>query len=170
MLTEYELLDRYLEGVVPTQDELTQVINTPGIDPGVRRALLRIFLGKSDKSANFGPGIGCFHEGNTLIVAEQAADLDKNYPLAGGGGCSLWLNRQLTIFEHDFYWINAKNSSGWEDASFLSSLKPGRIIALGNVAKQWCENNNLKYEHTYHPQYWKRFRSKERYPLLDMLK
>lgn len=88
--------------------------------------------------------------------------------------CSGWLNRLLEvnqIDERNLLWLNSANLAG-ESANFdVVRDYDCEYIALGSNAEKWLISNGKTQIHkTYHPQYWKRFRSKERYPLLDLLR
>jgi hypothetical protein len=94
---------------------------------------------------------------------------------------SLWLNRQLVeagIAETVLLWFNTTLANGTKLRRDIINhqLKHNdfaRVICLGNNAKQWFyENFGAAAPATtvYHPQAWKRFHSKEPYPLIDLLK
>ena len=88
--------------------------------------------------------------------------------------CSGWLNLLLEserIPENNLVWVNSANEKGKPyDIKMVKSLHPKKIIALGGKAAQWLTKNGITdFIPCYHPQYWKRFHNKERYPLLDLL-
>ena len=122
-------------------------------------------------------GVGSFTEGVTLLIGEQASDPEnapEQQPFCSDQGCSGWLNKLLEIEdvpEESLFWVNALNndSSKINLNQLVKELKPKKIIALGNVASTLCSEQGIVAEKCSHPQYWKRFRSKERYPLLDLL-
>lgn len=111
---------------------------------------------------------------NTVLVGEGFAerkDQDPFYqwPFASfsRAGCSQWLAEQLDVIEYseaDLLWINAD-----QNLSLLHELCPGRIIALGNVAADKLQRFHLKPIAVVHPQFFKRFGGRVRYPLLDVL-
>ena len=123
-------------------------------------------------------GVGSFRPGVILIIGEQASDpknAPEQRPFCCTKGCSGWLNKLLDIEdiqEEKLFWVNALNNDGSEVylVKLIKNLLPRRVIALGNVAQSICEKQVICFEKCYHPQYWKRFKSKQRYPLLDMLK
>ncbi len=89
--------------------------------------------------------------------------------------CSGWLNNALEtedIPEKKLVWVNSADEGGKPyDISMVKHLDPRVIIALGGKAAQWLEKNGItNYIPCKHPQYWKRFHNKERYPLLDLLR
>ena len=48
--------------------------------------------------------------------------------------------------------------------------KPKQIVCLGKVAEKWAKKNGWEFVSFPHPQYWKRFKSKEPYPLIEFLR
>lgn len=158
----------------------------PGRDFPTHRAgtLAELLEGAPLGWTNWGPGAGAFRPGVTLLVGERpgvahSGQLKHRLPFVSfdGGGCAGWLAEQLeaaSVKEADLYWINAYDALDVPtDAMFVRALKPKRIIALGREAMEWCHHNHREfsapYQHVPHPQYWKRFRSRTRYPLLDVL-
>lgn len=123
-------------------------------------------------------GVGSYTQGIILIVGEQASnpeDAPEQQPFCTTKGCSGWLNKMLeieSIPEEALFWVNALNndSTNIDLQKLVDELKPTCVLALGSVADQVCTEQGVTHEKIYHPQYWKRFRSKERYPLLDRLK
>lgn len=111
---------------------------------------------------------------NTVLVGEAFAerkDHDPFYqwPFASfsRAGCSQWLTEQLDTIEYseaDLLWVNAD-----QNLSLLHELCPGRIIALGRVAADKLQRFHLKPIVVAHPQFFKRFGGRVRYPLLDAL-
>lgn len=121
-------------------------------------------------------GMGNFKKGNILIMGEQSAKPPLHPigqdPFCGMKGSSFWLNKQLednNINEGKLFWINALNLDGTKAnvVKIVKLLKPSKIIALGNIASNLCKENNLEHIKVPHPAYWKRFRSKEIYPLIQ---
>lgn len=112
---------------------------------------------------------------NIVLVGESFAerkDTDAFYqwPFASfsKAGCSQWLTQQLDDIEcseADLLWVNAD-----QDLSFLKDLAPGRIITLGDAAyNQVRKLKNTDVSIVPHPQHFKRFGGRGRYPLLDLL-
>ena len=127
---------------------------------------------------NHGPGGGMWAEGVTLLVGERANYKGPHFflvPFASmtRAGCSAWLTEQLImhgVMERQLYWINAQRIDGtWTDHQFIQSLKPSKIIALGGIAERWCLANHIEHQSVTHPQFHRRFKSKEPYPLMDLL-
>jgi hypothetical protein len=142
----------------------------------VQRYLDRIELGKLSR-APF--GVGAFFRGNVLLIGEQAARLNENTPeqqaFCDHRGCSGWINALLEkegFPESKLFWLNAlfNNGDRVHLSSFVKLMEPVKVIALGKVATQSCIDQQVEHISTYHPQYWKRFKSRQRYPLLDILK
>lgn len=122
-------------------------------------------------------GIGNFSQGNILLVGEQPGPDSFGFdtPFVGSGS-GIWLLRQLesnNIDENELYWINAKNAAGVEaEQDFVDFLKPRKIITLGTTARVWAKELSTEFKviTVYHPQYWRRFKAKEAYPLIPLLK
>ena len=78
------------------------------------------------------------------------------------GGCSNWLTAILNyceIGEEELFWVNAD-----QDFTIPEGM---RVIALGSKASLKLD---IPHEVVQHPQYWRRFRKNEVYPLIDMLR
>jgi hypothetical protein len=45
-----------------------------------------------------------------------------------------------------------------------------QIVALGGNARKWLEKNGFGHFYVSHPQYHKRFKNKDRYELIDVLR
>lgn len=133
---------------------------------------------------HFSRARGCTVPEAIVLVGDRpgpAAPKDPSYhhtPFYSTKNSSSWLNCQLLreeIPEERLLWINAYDKDGVpNDPTTLLNLRPDTIIALGGNAAKWLEGvcglEAGQFVETYHPQYWKRFRSGERYPLLDILK
>lgn len=131
------------------------------------------------------PGVGAWVRNQILIVGDRHTEnFNPAFPMAatlpqapfctisGSGG---WLNEQLdtmNALEDYLYWVNAFTVKG-EPVSLIGiieALNPRYILALGGNALKHVKSQtsrNIQYFH--HPQYWKRFRSKEEYPLIVAL-
>lgn len=116
-----------------------------------------------------------------LLVGDRpgpSAPKEKYYhhtPFYSTKHCSGWLNSSLEaekIPEKKLVWINSADENGkYYDIKIVNHLIPKSIIALGGKAGAWLEKNGVDdYISCYHPQYWKRFHNKERYPLFDLIK
>lgn len=111
------------------------------------------------------------------MVGEQASHpttAPEQRPFCDDKGCSGWLNKQLEKYkipEEQLFWVNALNNDGSvvDLAKLNWFLVPREIIALGNVAAEALHNAKLEHTVFGHPQYWKRFKSKEVYPLMEHL-
>lgn len=128
---------------------------------------------------NRGPGIGNFGA-KFLLIGERPGNKNPqfskiDYPFFSTKGASKWLTDELEragINELDLYWTNVFDRYGDKlDGSFITQM-PNLIsvFALGNVAKDWCAENFIPAVNVYHPQYWKRFKANEPYPLIEKLK
>jgi hypothetical protein len=123
-------------------------------------------------------GAGAFITGNVMIVGEQDSDPTASVeqrPFCTTKGCTGWLNKQLEaegIPEEKLYWINALNNdySTVDLPRLVDALKPRAILALGGIAQKVCKDYEVEFKPFYHPQYWKRFKSKQPYALIETLK
>lgn len=135
-------------------------------------------------NVNKGPGAGNFKEGNVLLLGDSVniATGYHHWPFitSSATGCSSWLADSLDeaeINETDLYWVNVNDTYCWWPQvadglpRWVQLLKPKAVVALGKEAKDimnrytWgCDTYSV-----YHPQYAKRFRSKEEYHLIDIL-
>lgn len=94
------------------------------------------------------------------------------YTDAGSG----WLNAYLeleNVPESELVWINAYDLAGEPtDPTLIEFLEPREIVLLGNNAEEWLKtaypDKYARALYAPHPQYWKRFKSQERYPLMDL--
>ena len=113
-------------------------------------------------------------DARVVLVGESFAerkDVDAWYqwPFGSfsGEGCSQWLADQLDLIEvgeDQILWLNSD-----QDLSVLYDLEPERIIAMGTEAYQQLYKLKIKAASVQHPQTWKRFNFKQRYPLLDLI-
>jgi len=91
---------------------------------------------------------------------------------------SLWVNKLLVendIDEDELLWFNSVLADGSElnpvHIQDLMRLDPAFIV-LGGNAEKWFKKAapGVKYVKVYHPQFAKRFKSKEPYALIDEIK
>lgn len=118
-----------------------------------------------------------------LVVGEKFSDLTNADPTYqwpfgsfSGGGCSRWLASRLEeadVGEDRLLWANADMDLGliiqrWDDVRVGS----GRyLVALGDQASAALYAAGERDFHTFqHPQFHKRFRTREAYPLTTLLK
>ena len=111
-----------------------------------------------------------------VIIGEKPAGpspFRRSYPFNDVDGCSGWLNRLLAkakIDESKLFWVNAYNlDDSSNDSSMVNEVNPKEVICLGKTAEKWAKENGWECKTFYHPQYWKRFKSKEDYPLIEHL-
>lgn len=110
----------------------------------------------------------------TVLVGEEFTtqkDYDPFYqwPFASFSdqGCSRWLTQQLIqakVPERHVLWLNAD-----QDLSVIKTLKPKRVIALGNEAYAQLYELEIPAVKVTHPQYHKRFKIIEPYELTKYL-
>jgi hypothetical protein len=90
--------------------------------------------------------------------------------------CSGWLNvllEEAGIPEERLCWINAADENGKStDPAVLGRVRVQRIIALGGNAAKWLERECgiTDFVRVDHPQYHKRFRYSQPYPLIEQLR
>ena len=106
---------------------------------------------------------------------------DPNYhhtPFYSTKNSSLWINRLLWehgISEHDLLWFNTTLADGTplDPAIFKRQLSTNPlVVCLGGNAEKWLTKtaaHDGRFVKVHHPQAWKRFHSKEHYPLIDYL-
>jgi hypothetical protein len=119
--------------------------------------------------------------GQILLVGDRpgpSAPKEQYYhhtPFYSTKHCSGWLNMLLeeeNIPEKKLVWINSADENGKHyPISLATSMKPKKIIALGGKAADWLKKNGVKdFIKVPHPQFWRRFKSKEPYVLIELLK
>jgi hypothetical protein len=121
-----------------------------------------------------------FPQPRVTIVGDRpgpSAPIDPSYhhtPFYSTSHCSGWLNSLLFlegIDENILSWVNAYDRNGNPtDISIVDDLantyEPS-IIALGANAEKWLVKNGYAgYLRVDHPQYHKRFKNKQYYPLI----
>lgn len=159
------------EGAIEVTEFLRKTKHIAAIHPANWDKEMAIFKGE------YALGIGAFTKGNILIVGDSPGEMNHGYntPFVGSG-CSVWFSKRLEeaffLPENRLYWINSKNNFGVEaEQDFLEVLQPKAIFCLGNVATKWAHNlkNEFNVVKTSHPQYWLRFQSGKKYPLIDLI-
>lgn len=170
------------EWLISAQNLSVTKINTsdPGfiLDLDLLEDQVKIF-----NELNLGPGIGRWKiSGVVLLVGDkhgpslQPYQVNSNIAFCDMAkvGSSFWLSQKLdeaNIPEDRLYWINSYDKSNLPtNSEFVHKLNPITILALGDVAAGWCEKNQLRYEPFSHPQYHKRFKFSDPYPLIERLK
>lgn len=115
-------------------------------------------------------------EADVALVGEGFAerkDQDAWYqwPFASfsNEGCSQWLTMELAnamVNEAELLWVNAD-----QDLSFLldRDLTSTTVFALGNKAMAELYRLKIRAHGVPHPQHHKRFNSKIKYPLIDLI-
>ncbi len=120
------------------------------------------------------PGMVGSQRARFLFVGEQAAQA-PDLPFMTPGNSSGWLFDVLKdagFEEWEVCFANALNSVG--DVNDLLALSHASqhlscIIALGEVARRNLQAAGLTYTEVEHPQYFKRFKSKDRQAYVDKL-
>ena len=146
-------------------------------DPYQSIAELSRWIMRHVKDKPLGPGSGNLIPGGILLVGDQVNHKVSPwpYPFVADSGCSVWLTQQLEdagIRESSLYWVNARGRDGNPTplGEWLDYLQPSLIVAMGKEAKTWCRYlTDEGVADVPHPQYWSRFMSKSRYPLMDII-
>lgn len=124
---------------------------------------------------------GSLIKADVILIGDRpgpAAPEQKNFlhvPFNSLKHCSGWLNKQLEendIPESRLAWVNAYDKKGNPTDPDIVDFVMGKpvVYALGGNAEKWCKKMGVHYDCVFpHPQYWKRFKSKESYPLIDRL-
>lgn len=127
---------------------------------------------------------GYTHQTRVVIIGDTPGPgrpTQPNYhhtPFYSTKNSSLWLNKMLVeadISEDALLWFNSTLADGSlldpVHIKDLLRLKP-TFIVLGGNAEKWFKAAapDVEYVKVYHPQYAKRFRSKEPYELIDEIK
>lgn len=110
-----------------------------------------------------------------LLVGEGFAvhkpqDALYQWPFASfdGTGCSQWLTQHLMeadIGEGELMWVNA------DQLTHQFQLEPHQtVVALGDEASKALGKLYITHQQVPHPQYWKRFKAGEAYPLAATIK
>ena len=116
--------------------------------------------------------------GEILLVGDRPAPdapNDPNFhftPFGAHRHSSLWLNKlleQYAIDESQLGWMNACTRDGTPSDDTALSYDWSQVIALGGVASKYLAKRGAKHQQFMHPQAWKRFHSKELYPLIPVL-
>ena len=145
-------------------------------DERVRHRVLERF--RLRIKTNAPTGAGSYTRGVVLLVGERTSHPEQNKyhaPFCSTKGCSGWLNAKLEeaeIPEKELFWINALDNDGtpMNLRKIYDELEPRQVLALGNVARDHLQKAGISHGMVPHPQYWKRFKHKEPYPLITVLK
>jgi hypothetical protein len=114
-----------------------------------------------------------------LIVGDKPApdapddDMFHFTPFGAMRHSSLWLNRQLheaDIPEEWLTFVNAADRHGTPTSRKILEHKWRNIIALGGNARRWILPAQVPHAMVNHPQSWKRFHTREEYPLICLLR
>ncbi len=95
-------------------------------------------------------------------------------PFYSTNNSSFWLNFGLLsrdIAESSLLWINSHMHDGQPfNVSLLKDYTASAtVVALGENAAKWAVKNGVRHYKVPHPQFWKRFKSKEVYPLFELM-
>lgn len=117
--------------------------------------------------------------GKILLVGDQPAPDrpdDPAYHFTPFGALwhsSLYINKSLhdaEIDENWLFWENAYDFKGIARSHHILTENWGLIVALGGNAATWIKQRSVTpFVKVQHPAAWKRFHSKEPYPLIEIL-
>lgn len=117
--------------------------------------------------------------GKILLIGDKPApsapdDPGFHYtPFAALWHSSLYINKALHdagIDEAWLFWENAYTLHDVPKDGAILTEDWGLVVALGGAAHRWMLKNGRKPDATvHHPAAWKRFHSKESYPLIEEL-
>jgi hypothetical protein len=141
-------------------------------EDSVSSLMSEIMQVKPAKSKLCTDGIGHWHSDSVILMGDRCSRYGiKDLPFVSfyREGCSAWLADQLSdwgVSERELYWVNSAGLGvNWLD----ESDRPRKIVALGVNAEKWCQRAGVPYKAAPHPQYWKRFKHFESYPLKETL-
>ena len=134
------------------------------------------------RKLNPGPGIGNWSPGRVILMVGERPGTsartpnDPHLPFVGWGGVVPWfaeLFENWRLNELDFYWVNAFDRNDVETpGDFVRELRPRAVVALGQVARAWCDRHGVERRVVPHPQFWRRFHYREpstSYPLFKTI-
>lgn len=147
----------------------------------VERSLKRFALNYADTEL-INSGCDASRTNVIMLIGEKPTKVKNPFdvcdllsvPFGSLSGCSGWLNNLLEdagIQEEKLFWLNTYDGFGQKTdiQKFVTQIDPCEIITLGNVAHDAVETLGIPHIKQRHPQYWKRFKSSEKYPLIDLL-
>jgi len=154
------------------------------------RVELGFARGMQDVSKVFlGTGLP-LREDRVMLVGDKPSaktlfDVDNRYAFTGYEGSSMFLSDCLaeTLYPSRYYLTNVCKRGGEriletdlallsEEINFFKNFRPGeklRIVAMGSIATAALKKLSIQHEFTFHPQYWKRFKSQHRQQFIDFL-
>lgn len=131
-------------------------------------------------------GTGYMEDEGIMVVGERVNPFrpwpDITTPLTtipfaftSNQGCSFFLHSALAASGGRFYLTNAMKTLNRKLnrtllADELATMKPRKIIAMGSEAAIALSEQRVSFTQTYHPQYWKRFKSKDVGELIELFR
>lgn len=116
--------------------------------------------------------------GEILLIGDRPAPSAPDHPafhftpFGALSHSSLWLNlllEQHAIDEDQLGWMNAYDRAGIPSDPGQLSYRWSHVFALGNSPSSFLKRAGIQHTTVMHPQAWKRFHSKESYPLIGLL-
>ena len=116
-------------------------------------------------------------EGAQAIILSDRSYRGRDLPFVGMDPyINQWLTYQLELSgipESQLAWMNVRKPSGsFKSAQALTAISgftQRRIIALGDVARAWCESNAIDHDAVPCPDTWARYHTGQTYPLIDSI-
>lgn len=116
---------------------------------------------------------------NIIIIGDSPLDHTDYDPFYqwpfgsfSGSGCSHWLTSKLnesSASECDLLWGNSNDNLMWLEPRIEQYLENPTVFALGDKSYQRAYAFFQDTIRVPHPQYWKKFRNSEQYPLITMI-
>lgn len=135
------------------------------------RVKIRLQLDSARKSINIATGVGTAYGPEAVLVGDT---LNKNTTWLGlpfdGGPCSMYLNdciKQSFVEDSDIYFVNSDTLTQ-DEATYLN-YPWTKFVALGAKASKRLTRLGIEHKSIPHPQYWRRFHSKEQERYISML-
>lgn len=164
--------DSYAKGVEDDQLTALPFLTYDYTQDSVSELMAAIMAAKPAKSKLCTDGIGHWHTDSVVLVGDRCSRHGiQNLPFVSfhGGGCSAWLAQQLEdwdVSEQELYWVNSAGLG----VNWLDEIdRPRKFVALGVHAEKWCQHAGVPHQAVPHPQYWKRLKHSDPYPLKEAL-
>lgn len=152
------------------------------LDPDAQRGILSMLTKRRERYTR--AMLGERVHPSVILLADTPGPgrpTDPNYhhtPFYSTKNSSLWINRLLWehhVPENELLWFNTTLADGTPLSSrvFFNQVRSDTlVVCLGGNAEKWLVRHTpyrAQYEKVFHPQAWKRFHSKEPYPLIAVL-
>jgi hypothetical protein len=148
------------------------------LDAGLQKALLRRVAVRQERYIAMNNQRWKPMNGEILLMGDRPAPSAPNdptfhfTPFAALTHSSLYLNvllEQFAIDEEQLGWMNAYDRAGIATDTRPLSYRWSHVFALGFSPSSFLTKAGVPHTRVMHPQAWKRFHSKEPYPLIGLL-